>query len=182
MGLADKFEFAPDLVPKVKLGLHITHGIFAFVIFVLEIIVFRKQDAIINGNNGWTFAMVCTATALAKRKGGCLLTFCLQTVFHNDSGCALSSDDTTVGANTESRPAACDDCRGLHLDDPMVVSLRYSGILQQSGLLRTGLWRKQGYRGTCLFPDVSFSSMYIVTPLHDLVLNIHAGYFGSYLP
>ncbi|KAI1253987.1 hypothetical protein MGN70_004382 [Eutypa lata] len=57
MGLADKFEFAPDLVPKVKLGLHIAHMVFAFVIFVLEIVVFRKEDSTINGNNGWTFAM-----------------------------------------------------------------------------------------------------------------------------
>lgn len=60
MGLADKFEFAPDLVPKVKLGLHIAHMVFAFVIFVLEIVVFRKEDSTINGNNGWTFAMVWT--------------------------------------------------------------------------------------------------------------------------
>ncbi len=64
MGLADKFEIAPDLVPKVKLSLHIVHSIFAFIIFVLEIVLFRKQDALINGNNGWTFAMVHTHTDL----------------------------------------------------------------------------------------------------------------------
>ena len=58
MTLADKFELAPDLVPKVKLGLHILHTIVAFVIFVLEIVLFTKPDAKITGNNGWTFAMV----------------------------------------------------------------------------------------------------------------------------
>ena len=58
MGLADKFELAPDLVPKVKLGIHILHTIIAFVIFVLEIVLFRKPKAEITGNNGWTFAMV----------------------------------------------------------------------------------------------------------------------------
>ena len=56
--MADKFELAPDLVPKVKLGLHILHTIVAFVIFVLEIVLFRKPEAKITGNNGWTFAMV----------------------------------------------------------------------------------------------------------------------------
>ena len=56
--MADKFELAPDLVPKVKLGLHILHTIVAFVIFVLEIVLFTKPEAKITGNNGWTFAMV----------------------------------------------------------------------------------------------------------------------------
>ena len=57
MTLADKFELAPDLVTKVKLGLHILHTIVAFVIFVLEIVLFTKPDAKITGNNGWTFAV-----------------------------------------------------------------------------------------------------------------------------
>ncbi|RYP27180.1 hypothetical protein DL767_007773 [Monosporascus sp. MG133] len=57
MGFADKFELAPDLVPKVKLGIHLVHSVIAFVIFVLEIVLFRAQDSVINGNNGWTFAM-----------------------------------------------------------------------------------------------------------------------------
>jgi hypothetical protein len=57
MGIMDKIEFDPEQIPKVKLILHGIHGVLAFIIFVLEIVVFRAQDSRITGNNGWTFAM-----------------------------------------------------------------------------------------------------------------------------
>ena len=52
------FEWDAELVPSVKLGLHTVQIIFAFVVFVLEIIVFRDSDARINGQNGWVFGLV----------------------------------------------------------------------------------------------------------------------------
>lgn len=57
MGLED-FEWDPENVPLVKLGLHIAQVVFAFVVFCLEISVFRDDKAIINGNNAWPFAVV----------------------------------------------------------------------------------------------------------------------------
>lgn len=57
MGVFDKFEWDPDNVPGVKLGLHCMQIIFGFVIFVLEIIVFKDGDAEITGNNGWPFGL-----------------------------------------------------------------------------------------------------------------------------
>lgn len=61
MGIFDKFEWDPDNVPGVKLGLHCMQIIFGFVIFVLEIILFKDGEAQITGNNGWPFGLVCTA-------------------------------------------------------------------------------------------------------------------------
>lgn len=51
-------EFDPDRVPLLKLGLHITQIILAFVLWVLEIAVFTGKGAKVVGNNGWTFAAV----------------------------------------------------------------------------------------------------------------------------
>ncbi|KAL1879068.1 hypothetical protein VTK73DRAFT_7394 [Phialemonium thermophilum] len=53
----DDLEWNPDLVPPLKLGLHIAQIIFAFVVFCLEISVFRAKDASIVGRNGWTFGV-----------------------------------------------------------------------------------------------------------------------------
>jgi len=49
----------PELVPNVKLGLHIFQIVFAFIVFILEIVVFRAEGSLIVGNNGWPFAVVC---------------------------------------------------------------------------------------------------------------------------
>ncbi|ORY71144.1 uncharacterized protein BCR38DRAFT_404264 [Pseudomassariella vexata] len=56
MGLLDK-EWDVDYVPGVKLGLHIMQIICGFVIFILEIILFKSENAKINSNNGWTFGL-----------------------------------------------------------------------------------------------------------------------------
>jgi hypothetical protein len=55
------FEWNPDLVPKVKLGLHGAQIVFVFVLWCMEIAVFRADGARIVGNNGWTFG-VCFLT------------------------------------------------------------------------------------------------------------------------
>lgn len=52
-------QWDADYVPGVKLGLHIFQVIFAFIIFILEIVVFRSDLAVIVGNNAWPFALVC---------------------------------------------------------------------------------------------------------------------------
>lgn len=51
-------DFNPELVPRVKLGLHVTQFVLSFVIWALEIAVFRADNAKIVGNNGWTFGVV----------------------------------------------------------------------------------------------------------------------------
>jgi hypothetical protein len=51
-------EWDADYVPGVKLGLHSMQILFGFVIFILEIILFRADNAVINGNNGWPFGLV----------------------------------------------------------------------------------------------------------------------------
>lgn len=51
-------DFDPEYVPGVKLGLHIFQFILSFVIWGLEIAVFRADNAKIVGNNGWTFGVV----------------------------------------------------------------------------------------------------------------------------
>ncbi|KAL0943965.1 chaperone-binding protein [Colletotrichum truncatum] len=50
-------DFNPENVPRVKLGLHIVQFVLSFVIWALEIAVFRAKDAKIVGNNGWTFGV-----------------------------------------------------------------------------------------------------------------------------
>ncbi|WYZ38833.1 hypothetical protein EsH8_III_000747 [Colletotrichum jinshuiense] len=51
------FEFDPEYVPGVKLGLHIFQFLLSFVAWALEIAVFRADNAQIVGNNGWTFGV-----------------------------------------------------------------------------------------------------------------------------
>jgi hypothetical protein len=60
MGLEDfnLSELDPEIVPNAKLGVHSFQIIFAFVIFCLEIAVFRSDGALIVGNNAWPFALV----------------------------------------------------------------------------------------------------------------------------
>lgn len=55
----DNFEFNPDLVPKLKLGVHAVQIVLGLVIWCLEISVFTGSTARITGNNGWVFGVVC---------------------------------------------------------------------------------------------------------------------------
>lgn len=52
-----EFEWDPEQLPNLKLGLHVAQMLFAFIIFCLEISVFRTADSLIVGNNGWPFAV-----------------------------------------------------------------------------------------------------------------------------
>lgn len=52
------FEWDPQIIPGLKLGLHCFQIIFSFVLWCLEIAVFRADGAQIVGKNGWTFAVV----------------------------------------------------------------------------------------------------------------------------
>ncbi|CAH0017248.1 unnamed protein product [Clonostachys rhizophaga] len=51
------WEWEPSYVPPVKLGLHVAQLVISFVIWCLEIAVFRGEDAQIVGLNGWTFGV-----------------------------------------------------------------------------------------------------------------------------
>ncbi len=55
----EDFEVNPEHVPAVKLGLHIFQLVIAFILWCIEIAVFRNSDSIVNGQVGWTFAVVC---------------------------------------------------------------------------------------------------------------------------
>ncbi|GJC82064.1 hypothetical protein ColLi_04902 [Colletotrichum liriopes] len=50
-------DINPELIPRIKLGLHIGQFVLSFVIWALEIAVFRADNAKIVGNNGWTFGV-----------------------------------------------------------------------------------------------------------------------------
>ena len=52
----EDLELNAEYIPSFKLGFHIAQFICAFVLFCLEIAVFRAKDSVINGNVGWTFA------------------------------------------------------------------------------------------------------------------------------
>lgn len=54
------WEWDPDYVPKVKLGLHAFQVVLVFVLWCLELAVFNGKDAEITGLNGWTFGVVST--------------------------------------------------------------------------------------------------------------------------
>jgi hypothetical protein len=66
----DNFEFNPDLVPKVKLGVHAVQVVIGVVIWCLEIAVFTGSEAKIVGNNGWTFGVVSLLPRLRKACDG----------------------------------------------------------------------------------------------------------------
>ncbi|KXJ93024.1 hypothetical protein Micbo1qcDRAFT_232667 [Microdochium bolleyi] len=57
MGFADKFEINPDSVPTYKLALHSGQAFLALIIFILEVVLFRAQDALIAGQNGWVLGL-----------------------------------------------------------------------------------------------------------------------------
>ncbi|KAK3684801.1 hypothetical protein B0T22DRAFT_198817 [Podospora appendiculata] len=50
-------EFDAEKVPAFKLGFHLAQLVFAFVLWCLEIVVFRASDAPITGSIGWTFGV-----------------------------------------------------------------------------------------------------------------------------
>lgn len=57
-----EFEWDPENLPVLKLGLHIAQVVFAFVAFALEISVFTNSTSSIVGDNGWAFAVVRSVT------------------------------------------------------------------------------------------------------------------------
>ncbi|KAB5545704.1 hypothetical protein GE09DRAFT_216947 [Coniochaeta sp. 2T2.1] len=52
-----EFEWDPENLPVLKLGLHIAQVLFAFVAFALGISVFKDADSAIVANNSWAFAV-----------------------------------------------------------------------------------------------------------------------------
>lgn len=54
----EDLELDPENIPALKLGFHIAQIVCGFVLWCLEIAVFRNAEAKIVGKNGWTFAVV----------------------------------------------------------------------------------------------------------------------------
>ncbi len=54
----EDLELDPEKIPTFKLVFHSLQIVLAFVLWCLEIAVFRADQAKITGNNGWTFAVV----------------------------------------------------------------------------------------------------------------------------
>lgn len=54
----EDLELDPERIPAFKLAFHVAQILFAFVLWALEIAVFRADGAKVVGNNGWTFAAV----------------------------------------------------------------------------------------------------------------------------
>ncbi|KAK1760670.1 hypothetical protein QBC47DRAFT_11793 [Echria macrotheca] len=53
----EDMEFDPEKIPTFKLAAHSAQIVCAFVLWCLEIAVFRADGSVINGNVGWTFAV-----------------------------------------------------------------------------------------------------------------------------
>ncbi|KAL6849325.1 hypothetical protein ACO1O0_008864 [Amphichorda felina] len=51
------WEWDPNYVPPVKLGLHCAQILLSFVLWCLELAVFNGKDSKIVGTNGWTFGV-----------------------------------------------------------------------------------------------------------------------------
>jgi len=52
-----EFELDPEKIPLFKLIFHVGQILFAFVLWCMEIAVFRHPTSRIVGKNGWTFAV-----------------------------------------------------------------------------------------------------------------------------
>lgn len=52
------WELDPEKIPLFKLIFHVAQIVLAFVVWCLEIAVFKADKVPINGQNGWTFAVV----------------------------------------------------------------------------------------------------------------------------
>lgn len=104
--IIEKLDINPDKVPNTKLGLHIFQIILGVVIFILEIVLFRADNSVINGNNGWPFGLVRKVplfTLVFICDSARVLTGLLLIVFLIHSGLDLLSHGTTIRANSETR-------------------------------------------------------------------------------
>ena len=54
----EDLEWDAEMVPGLKLGLHILQILFAFACFCLEIAVFKGDGSTVNGQNGWPLGVV----------------------------------------------------------------------------------------------------------------------------
>lgn len=63
------FEWDPENVPMLKMGIHCLQILLAFVLWCLEIAVFVGDKAEVTGNNGWTFGVVSYQLLFAPVSG-----------------------------------------------------------------------------------------------------------------
>lgn len=81
MALFEKLDINPDKVPNTKLGLHIFQAVLGVVIFILEIVLFRADGSVINGNNGWPFGLVRSRSPPFSMRGAAAYRTMLQQCF-----------------------------------------------------------------------------------------------------
>lgn len=60
----ESLEVNAEHIPAYKLAAHLAQILFAVVLWILEIVVFRAKDALVTGSIGWTFAVVCLFSLL----------------------------------------------------------------------------------------------------------------------
>ena len=62
------WEWDPNYVPPVKLGLHCAQILLSFVLWCLELAVFNGKGSKIVGTNGWTFGVVSSNSETDKSR------------------------------------------------------------------------------------------------------------------
>lgn len=135
------FEWDPESVPTLKLGFHIAQVVFAFIAFVLEIVVFRDDAALINSNNGWPFGVVRherqekTPNMMANIASCCI-------VLPFNPSMDLPDHGTAIPADTETGKPARHGYRRRALHPLLAHGLRQPGGIQRQGPVRERMWAK----------------------------------------
>lgn len=142
----DEFEWDPENIPGLKLGLHIAQIIFAFVCFALEISVFKDDKALIVGNNGWAFGVVCCGIPRAGET-----TTNNMPVLPIRPGMDLPLHDTSLPKNKKTSSTHRHGRGGRRLCRLLAISLRLAGGVQHGQRMRRCMWTEQGHRRSCLY-------------------------------
>jgi hypothetical protein len=99
----DDIELNTDHIPPLKLAFHIGQFVCTLVLWCMEIAVFRAEGSVVNGNVGWTFAVVWPSRIPQHLHG---LTHLLA-VLPLDTSMDLSRHGPTIPQDTQVRPALC---------------------------------------------------------------------------
>lgn len=99
----EDMELNTDHIPRFKLAFHIGQFVCTLVLWCMEIAVFRAEGSVVNGNVGWTFAVVWTGRTQCRLHG---LTQLLP-VLPLDTSMDLSRHGPTIPQDTQVRPAIC---------------------------------------------------------------------------
>ena len=142
----EELEFDAEKIPLFKLIAHCTQILLVFILWCLEITVFRADGAAVNGNNGWTFAVVSlvaswissppdaalSLASLSSLAPGTQLTLgsLFLVVFPLDPRMGLPHHDPSLPQDPSICLAAGHGCSRCRLRRHMALSLRNPGCLQ----------------------------------------------------